>query len=197
MRYSNQAIKQKPFAMSEENIHKFSISQKQLPKIEIKKAVILDVVDILDLINLYASANLMLPRGPQYLYENIRDFVIAADYSGPVNTLMEPCSELRRIVACSSLHVLWQDVAEIRALSIHPNYKNLGIARKLVECLIEEARMLEISCLVTFTLTEGFFAKLGFIPKNREDLPSKVWGECSRCPKYFRCDETAMAIDIR
>jgi len=197
MRYSNQAIKQKPFTMSEENIHKFSISQKQLPKIEIKKAVILDVVDILDLINLYASANLMLPRGPQYLYENIRDFVIAADYSGPVNMLMDSCSELRRIVACSSLHVLWQDVAEIRALAIHPNYKNLGIARKLVECLIEEARMLGINCLVTFTLTEGFFAKLGFIPKNRVDLPSKVWGECSRCPKYFRCDETAMAIDIR
>ena len=39
--------------------------------IVIKKATIIDVEEILDLINGFAASNLMLSRGPQYLYENI------------------------------------------------------------------------------------------------------------------------------
>lgn len=196
MQYKNLAIKLKPNAMPEENIHPVSIDPGQQLRVKIQKAVIRDVKEMLDLINLYASSNLMLPRGPQYLYENIRDFVIAADCSAPVYSLVDSHQELHLIVACSSMHVLWHDVAEIRALAIHPNYKNQGIGSNLVKVLIEEARMLGIKCLVTFALTEGFFAKLGFKPKNRADLPSKVWGECSRCPKYFRCDEIAMALEL-
>jgi amino-acid N-acetyltransferase len=69
--------------------------------------MILDVVDILDLINHYASANLMLPRGPQYLYENIRDFVIVADCSAPVYSLVDSHQELHLIVACGSMHECW------------------------------------------------------------------------------------------
>jgi amino-acid N-acetyltransferase len=188
--------KKKPNATSEDNIPPASIKPVQnfIPKIQ--KAAIRDVEEMLELINLYASSNLMLPRGPQYLYENIRDFVIAADCSAPVYSLIDSHKELHLIVACASMHVLWHDVAEIRALAIHPNYQHRGIGRNLVKVLIEEARLLGIKCLVTFTLTEGFFAKLGFIPKDRADLPSKVWGECSRCPKYFRCDEIAMALEL-
>lgn len=178
------------------NIREIYINKKHGPQITIQKAMTRDVEEVLDLINHYASSNLMLPRGPQYLYENIRDFVIAADYSMPVYSLMKTREELHLIVACGSLHVLWGDVAEIRALAIHPNYKKIGLGSKLVEFMKEEAKALGIKLLVTFTLTESFFAQLGFKPKDRSDLPSKVWGECSRCPKYYRCDETAMALDL-
>ena len=30
----------------------------------------------------------------------------------------------------------------------------------------------------------------------RDELPPKVWGECSRCPKYFKCDEVGMVLEI-
>ena len=58
-------------------------------RIVIQKAQIRDVEEILELINGFASSNLMLPRGPQYLYENIRDFVIAIDKDIPVYTLTD------------------------------------------------------------------------------------------------------------
>ena len=48
-------------------------------RITIEKAQIRDVKEIIELVNGFAAKNLMLPRGPQYLYENIRDFVIAID----------------------------------------------------------------------------------------------------------------------
>ena len=72
-------------------------------KIIIEKAQIRDVEEILELVNVFAESNLMLPRGPQYLYENIRDFVIASDRNVPVYSLTETREDLHLIVACGSL----------------------------------------------------------------------------------------------
>jgi amino-acid N-acetyltransferase len=157
----------------------------------LRKARVGDVEDILVLINDFAAMNLMLPRGPQYLYENIRDFVVvtlAADKAADVDK--EP------IVACGSLHVLWEDIGEIRGMAIHSEYQNLGIGGQLIAQMTSDAAALGLKQLFTFTLAEAFFAKLGFARRERDDLPPKVWGECSRCPKYFRCDEIGMFLDL-
>lgn len=165
-------------------------------RIVIQKAQIRDVEEILQLINGYASSNLMLPRGPQYLYENIRDFAIASDENVPVYTLTDTKEVLNLIVACGSLHVLWEDIAEVRALAIHPDYQHLGLGSNIVEYMKKEARQIGIHRLFTFTMTEDFFKTLGFHKINRKELPPKVWGECSRCPKYFQCDEVGMVLDL-
>lgn len=165
-------------------------------QIVIQKARVGDVEEILELVNGFAASNMMLPRGPQYLYENVRDFVIACDRNVPVYSLTETREELHLIVACGSLHVLWGDIAEIRALAIHPDYQKMGLGSKLVKYMKEEAKKLGIKRLYTFTLTEDFFKTLGFERQKREELPPKVWGECSRCPKYFQCDEIGMALNL-
>ena len=179
-------------AEPKDKFHKVLIKPQEERQIVIKKAQVRDVQEVLDLINGYAAANLMLPRGPQYLYENIRDFVIASDHKVPVYSMMETREVLHLIVACGSLHVLWDDIAEIRALAIHPDYQHLGLGSKLVDTMINEARQLGVKRLYTFTLTEDFFKTLGFRRQKREELPPKMWGECSRCPKYFKCDEVGM-----
>ena len=179
-----------------DKLRKVLIKKTDKRQIDIWKAQIRDVEEILELINVFANSNLMLPRGPQYLYENIRDFVIASDRNVPVYSLTETREVLHLIVACGSLHVLWEDIAEIRALAIHPDYQHLGLASKLVEFMKEEAKKLGIKRLFTFTLTEDFFKTLGFKKTKRKGLPPKVWGECSRCPKYFHCDEIGMVLDL-
>ncbi len=175
-----------------EKFHKVLIKPGEERQIKIQKAQVRDVQEILDLVNGYAAADIMLPRGPQYLYENIRDFIIASDYKVPVYAMMETREELHLIVACGSLHVLWDDIAEIRALAIHPDYQHLGLGKKLVNHLIDDARLLGIKRVYTFTLTEDFFRTVGFRRQKREELPAKMWGECSRCPKFFKCDEVGM-----
>ncbi len=179
-----------------EKFRKVLIREKDERRIVIQKAQIRDVEEILELVNGFAASNLMLPRGPQYLYENIRDFVIASDSNVPVYSLTETREVLHLIVACGSLHVLWEDIAEIRALAIHPDYQHLGLASKLVEYMKEDAKKLGIKRLFTFTLTEDFFKTLGFVRQNRVELPPKVWGECTRCPKYFQCDEVGMVLEL-
>jgi amino-acid N-acetyltransferase len=181
---------------TQEKFRKVLKKPKEDSRIAIQKAQIRDVEEILQLVNGFAASNLMLPRGPQYLYENIRDFVIAIDENVPVYTLTDTKEVLNLIVACGSLHVLWEDMAEVRALAIHPDYQHLGLGRNIVESMKAEAGRIGIHRLFTFTLTEDFFKMLGFHKIKRKDLPPKVWGECSRCPKYFQCDEVGMVLEL-
>ncbi len=154
-----------------------------------------DVNEILELLNMIADSHFLLPRGPQYIYENIRDFVVAIspaeETSGRENVESPPA-----IVACGSLHVLWEDLAEVRSLAIHPRYQKCGIGRSIIEYMQEEAKVLGIKRLFAFTMAEEFFRALGFEPQERDELPVKVWGECSWCPKYFKCDEVGMILQI-
>jgi amino-acid N-acetyltransferase len=152
----------------------------------LRRARVSDVEEILALVNSYASSNLMLPRGPEYLYENIRDFVVVEADVGRAPP---------RIVACGSLHVLWEDIAEIRSLATHPQFQHRGLASQIVRYLVGEGRKVGIKKVFAFSTMGGIFEKLGFKPKRKEELPSKVWGECIRCPKYFCCDETGFILD--
>ena len=154
----------------------------------------------LELVNGFAGKNLMLARGPQYLYENVRDFIVAVTEGPTVRETNrsdhQPDYRPGRIIACASLHVLWEDVAEIRSTAIRPGYQNKGLGKKLIDFLKIDARHLGVKTLFTFTLADDFFKALGFVRKKREDLPPKVWGECSRCPKFFKCDEVGMILKI-
>lgn len=166
----------------------------------IRKARISDVREILALVNKAAAENLLLPRGPQYVYENIRDFVVVEAIFQDTETLGAaegPRSRASRsIVACGSLHVLWEDLAEVRSLAICPEFQSCELGKRIIELMKEEAMALGVRRLFAFTLVEGFFRALGFEPKEREQLPAKVWGECSRCPKYFNCNEVGMILEL-
>ena len=63
--------------------HKSADNSKEQDLFIIRKACVKDVKEILELINGFAQLNLMLPRGPRYLYENIRNFVIAVSKNAP------------------------------------------------------------------------------------------------------------------
>jgi amino-acid N-acetyltransferase len=148
------------------------------------------------LINPFAASNLMLPRGPQYLYENIHDFVVAVENDLSTDIDQQHTTVPNRILGCCSLHVLWRDIAEIRALAIDPDFQHKGIGMALVEYLKQESYELKIKSLYTFTMTTDFFNSMGFKLMDKEDLPPKLWGECSRCPKYFQCDEVGMVYHL-
>jgi len=162
--------------------------------LSIRKARVSDVRGIMKLINGFATSKLMLPRGPQYVYENIRDFIVIFLDDTEKKSDKDTNDEL--IIACGGLHVLWGDMAEIRSTAVHPDFHRRGLGSRLVEYMKEDARRLGISKLFTFTLAEAFFASLGFDVRSRDQLPHVVWAECSRCPKYFKCDEIGMMLEL-
>lgn len=148
-----------------------------------RKASIRDVNGMSALINEFAARGIMLARGPLYLYQSIQDYRVMT---------MPAADGTERVVACGGLHVLWEDLAEVRSVAVHPALQKNGLGRAMVEALLEDAKRLEVRRAFTFTLAEGFFRSLDFAVIPRDQLPPVVWAECSKCPKYYKCDEVGM-----
>jgi len=146
--------------------------------LEVRPALVADVKPIMALVNELAMQQVMLPRSPASVIENVRDFFVA-DVDG-------------QFAGCGALAVTWTDIAEVRSLAVHPLHQKHGVGRALVEALVADARRLGIPRLIAFTYVPGFFAKMGFTVCQHEDLPHKVFNDCMHCPKFLACDEIAM-----
>jgi amino-acid N-acetyltransferase len=147
-----------------------------------RKAKITDVETIHALISHYAAEGLMLARSRAMLYEFIRDFIVA--------------EEDGEVIAAGALHILWEDLAEVRALAVKPGFIKKGIGKGMVAIFIKEAWELGIPKVFSLTYQPGFFHKCGFQTVTKETLPHKVWKECIECPKFPNCDESAVLFQI-
>lgn len=148
----------------------------------LRKALIGDVDEIAALVNYHAGRGRMLPRSRNHLYQNLRDFTVFAEDG--------------HVVACGALHVLWEDLAEIRAVAVAPERVHQGFGSMIVRAQVEEAKRLGLPQVFAFTYERAFFERLGFGVVQRDSLPRKVWGECLDCPKFPDCDELAMTLDV-
>ena len=147
--------------------------------ITIRKAIIGDVGRIQSLVNHYASKETMLGLSLSEIYDQVRDFTVA---EGPRRALIGVCA----------LHVIWDDLAEIRSLAVDPKVRRRGVGRSLVEHCLEEARSLQIPKVFALTYQAEFFRRIGFEPVDKSELPHKVWRDCLKCTKFPHCDETAV-----
>lgn len=145
---------------------------------KIRRASLADTEILHELVNKYAGQGLMLPRPRSMLYENIRDFIVVETEKG--------------IVGAGALHIMWKDLAEIRALAVREDMFKKGVGRKIVNCCLKEAEELGIPKVFTLTYQPGFFQKMGFVVVDKENMPQKVWKECIDCPKFPNCDEICM-----
>ena len=143
-----------------------------------RKAKISDIETIHKFITHFAEKDLMLARSRSSLYECLREFTVAE-----INSV---------IVGVGSLHIIWEDLAEIRALAVDESYQKQGIGRGLVEAFLAEAIDLEIPNIFALTYQAPFFVQCGFNIIAKADLPQKVWKECINCPKFPNCEEVAV-----
>ena len=152
-------------------------------EIQIRRASLKDIPPMLELINAYASEQIMLPRTEFEMAESIRDFVVA--WAG------------ESLAGCGALHFYSPTSGEVRSLAVAPAAKGGGIGRRIVDALEREAFENDLQSLFAFTYVPGFFRKLGFEQVVRDDLPLKAWKDCLRCPKFHACDEIAMLKRLR
>lgn len=145
---------------------------------QLRPAIIKDGREIQALIKHYADQELMLPRALSELFETIRQYFVY--------------EEEGVILGVCGLHISWEDLAEVRALAVHPDHTEKGIGQALVERSLKEAKRLVIPKVFTLTYAPLFFAKLGFTEVEKSEFPHKIWGECARCHKFPDCDETGM-----
>ena len=66
------------------------------------------------------------------------------------------------VVGCGALHVMWEDLAEVRTLAVHRAHRGRGLGRALLEKLLETATELGVARVFCLTFEVDFFARLGF-----------------------------------
>jgi amino-acid N-acetyltransferase len=153
-----------------------------LQRLLVDKAGVRDAAEIHTLVNQFAQRGDMLPRTPAEVYENLRDFFVLRDG--------------RQLLACVALHIMWEDLAEVRSLAVREESQAQGLGAILVQACVEEARSLGLTTLFALTYRPAFFEKLGFSQADVMSLPRKVWNECYRCPKFPGCNEIAMVMNL-
>lgn len=153
------------------------------PVVTLRPARISDMRQVEPLIASFARDNLMLPKSPEQLARNFREFVVAVDAED-------------RIIACGALRVYNETLAEVASLAVDESAHGMGIGRRVVERLLSEARELGLRTVFALTLQELFFHRLGFRTVTKETFPLKVWADCRACPKLHACDEIAVAVEL-
>ena len=150
----------------------------------IRKAKITDVREVQKLIELSAKKGEMLPRPLSELYDNLRDYYVF------------PEEGTGKILGTCSMHICWEDLAEIRSLVVREEYSRQGIGTKLIEACLSEAISLGIYRIFALTYKPDFFCKFGFKVVDKTALPHKIWADCVKCVKFPECDEVAVLLEV-
>jgi amino-acid N-acetyltransferase len=96
-----------------------------------------------------AGAKRLLHHDLVGLFEKVQEFLVAVDESGVV-------------IGAGALHVMWEDLGEVRSLVVSDAARGRGVGHALVTALLDKARDLGLSRVFCLTFETGFFAKHGF-----------------------------------
>ncbi|MEU7003315.1 amino-acid N-acetyltransferase [Nonomuraea sp. NPDC046570] len=130
----------------------------------VRRARTRDVRNIRRLVDTYAGAGpRLLEKATVTLYEDIQEFWVA-EREGVV-------------VGCGALHVMWEDLAEIRTVAVDPEYRGLGIGHGIVAALVGTARELGLRRVFCLTFEVDFFARHGFTPIQGTPVSPEVYAE--------------------
>ena len=146
----------------------------------IRKARIQDVAAIHRLINFWAEKGEMLARSLNEIYENLRDYFVY-------------CKD-EKMLGCAALHIMWEDLGEVKSVAVAPEYQSKGIGTQLLKRCLAEAKELGLPRVFALSFNPNFFVQKGFEVIDKNTLPQKVWTECIKCPKFPDCNETAVQI---
>lgn len=150
----------------------------------VRKARVADAPQIHRLITYWAERTPVLPKSLGQVYENLREFVVVLDGE-------------EEVVGAAAMHIDWADLAEIRSVVVHPDRQGTGVGQRMVDALIAEADELGIEKVFVLTDQPGWFARFGFGPIDKAELPHKVWRDCVHCPIFTKCTEVALARSVR
>ena len=105
--------------------------------------------------------------------------------------------EAEILAGFASLKIFNADLAEVRSLIVAPQFRRRGIARAIVNELLDEARFYGLKSVFTLTYQKEFFERLGFTEIPKDELPAqKIWADCIKCKKFPVCNEIALIYTL-
>ena len=134
--------------------------------VDVVPALPSDVRAIHRLVEPYAQERILLAKEWVGYYEAVQEFVVARDGG--------------EVVGCGALHVMWEDLAEIRTLAVAPEYRGRGVGHAVVEALLDRARRLGLRRVFCLTFEVEFFGAHGFREIDGTPVSAEVYAELLR-----------------
>ena len=132
----------------------------------IRPAKTKDVKSIRNLVDSYAAPGQMLSKETVTLYESVQEFIVA-EQDGV-------------LVGCGALHILWEDLAEVRTVAVKENLHKQGIGHKIMEAIIQRAREVGVEKIFCLTFQTEFFGRHGFEVIEGTPVEPSVYDELLR-----------------
>jgi amino-acid N-acetyltransferase len=128
-----------------------------------------DVWFIRELVEPLVQRRILLGKETVVFFEAIQEFRVAEDGEG-------------NPIGCGALHVMWEDLAEVRTLAVAPAWLHKGVGHALLAQLEADARALGLSRLFCLTFEVDFFERNGFEQMRDGAIDPEVYSELVRSP---------------
>ncbi|WP_155374210.1 amino-acid N-acetyltransferase [Catellatospora vulcania] len=138
-----------------------------MSELTVRKARTADVRGIRRLIDTYSGERRLLSKATVAIYEDVPEFRVAVDDDGAV-------------AGCGALHVLWEDLAEIRTVAVDATWRGRRVGHQIVEALLDDARELGVRRVFVLTFETRFFASFGFTEIDGAPVPPPVYEQLLR-----------------
>ncbi len=107
-----------------------------------------DIKKIRSIVDSYAAQRRLLSKETVTLYEGVQEFTVAE-----VNS---------EVVGCGALHVLWEDLAEVRTVAVIESMQGKGIGHAILESILNKAKEIGVKKVFCLTFETKFFDSHGF-----------------------------------
>ena len=133
---------------------------------EIRPARTSDIKGIRTLIDTYAVGKRLLTKETVTLYESVQEFSVAIDNG--------------EVVGCAALHVLWEDLAEVRTVAVIERLRGTGVGHQLMQAIEERAGAIGVKRIFCLTFETQFFGRHGFEEIQGTPVDADVYAELLR-----------------
>ena len=116
--------------------------------VKIRAAKTSDIKAIRTIIDTYSLQRRLLSKETVMLYEDVQEFFVAEKDNA--------------IIGCGALHVLWEDLGEVRTVAVIEDFRGQKIGHQIMNAIIERAQSLGLKRLFCLTFETEFFGKHGF-----------------------------------
>jgi amino-acid N-acetyltransferase len=145
----------------------FSLRSVHYVSFSVRPARTSDIPAIQTLVEPLVQRRILLGKERVVFYETVQEFRVAIDEAGT-------------LIGCGALHVMWEDLGEVRTVAVADDWLRHGVGHALLGDIESSARALGLTRLFCLTFETEFFTRHGFETIGEDIVSADVYAQLVR-----------------